>query len=529
MLLALLACTSAQPTPKDSDPPSDTGTPVVTCPDGTVAHPFDTTAAGTDYGGLAGDVTLPTTSGDWSLAGTWTGCDGVLFVGVDPDDGYTQLLLDSDFSKLLRQGPDDGQVVLLADAKNDTATELAATLQGIVDDALANVGDDTAAVWADRVHVATVDTHSVPGWLADVFDTYQYAVVGVDRTQTIREVGYLADPTTSWTTAEWRTLGYELDLYDFEARRQAVLDSRDATVVRVFDAADTREADWTGAATVDLPDAATMAGFNRVDVDVTIACGGPWYDACPEWDTSDYFQRCATDDPATTDVDESTDCEEMARVITGYWRGGRWVMDARHQLPALLDGGAHTFRWAGSMSNVVTVDLRFWHEDGAPSVTGATQLWWETGDFWDATYDSRHADHTFTAPADATHLELFSIITGHGSDGEGCGEFCDTTQTFRVDSGALVEESFDDAGSTKGCAEQVATNGALPNQAGTWTYGRDGWCPGMGVTPGIFDVSGTLAAGAEQTLHYQALHDGAPYVTDGDGNLDVGVWVVWGR
>ncbi len=531
----LLGCTTAPSSDTagstdsvDTAETGDTAAPTAYCDDGTVARPFDFTAAGADYGGLAGDVTVPTDAGDWSLGSTWTGCDSYVFIGVSATDGYTSLLLDDDLAQLLKKGPEHAHYVLFADASAADAPALQAQLRTLVDASLDAIPANRRDEWATRVHVATVRAADAPGWIGALFGTYQFPVVGVDHAQTLREVGYLADPLTSWTTATWDTLGYEVQLYTFESQRQARLDAEGATVVRVFDAADTRTADWTGVSTVELPDAATMAGFNRVEVDVTLACGGPWYDACPAWDTSDYFWRCDNDDPAT-EADESQTCEEMSRIITGYWRGGRWVTDGRHQLPALLDGGPHTFRYTGSMANIVTVDLRFYHDDTAFSPTGAQQLWWETGDFWDATYDERHATHPVDIPTDATHVELVAILTGHGSDGHGCGEFCPSEQTFTLNGGAAWSVDFPTAGSRDGCAERVATDGSLPNQAGTWTYGRNGWCPGLAVAPVAWDVSADALAGTENTVGYQALLRGEPYVTDGDGNLDVGVWVVWGN
>lgn len=148
--------------------------------------------------------------------------------------------------------------------------------------------------------------------------------------------------------------------------------------------------------------------------------------------------------------------------------------------------------------------------------------------FWDAGYDSRYASYAFTVPADATRVELVTIATGHGNDGHGCGEFCAAEYTFAVNGTSGYAVSFPEAGSSDGCVEHVA-DGALPNQAGTWTYGRNGWCPGMGVAPVSWDVTAAVVPGAENVLTYQALLDGAPYVTDGDGNLDMGVWVVWSK
>lgn len=531
--LLLFACTDgASPFPRDAAPDDsaapDTGAPSTRCPDGTAARPFDAAATGADYGAVPGDLTLPTDAGDLTLSSIWTGCDSVVFLGVSPDDGYTSLFLDAPMKKLLNRGPQDAHYVLLPDARGASADEVQAELRAIVDTALDGLDDDERTYWSDRVHVATTNVAQAPGWLGTVLGAYAYPVVGLDRTQTLREVGYLLDPSTQWTTADWRALGFEVTHYDAEAQRQLRLDAEDALEVPLWTQADTRTADWTGVVTVDLPDAATLAAYNRLEVDVALDCGGPWYDACPAWDTSDYVWRCANDDAATPD-DESQQCEEMARIITGYWRGGRWVMDARQALPGLRDGGPHTFRFnGGGMANLVSVTLRFFTEADAPTPAGAAQLWWDTSSFWDAGYDARNALHTVAIPADATHVELVTIATGHGSDGKGCGEFCAAEHTFSVNGSEPYTVTFGEAGSAEGCVDHLG-DGALPNQAGTWMYGRDGWCPGMGVMPVSWDITASITPGADAQIAYQALLDGAPYVTDGDGNLDMGVWVVWSK
>ena len=57
-----------------------------------------------------------------------------------------------------------------------------------------------------------------------------------------------------------------------------------------------------------------------------------------------------------------------------------------------------------------------------------------------------------------------------------------------------------------GCAEEVDT-GVVPNEYGTWLYGRDGWCNGREVAPWVVDVTADLrtAPRANATLTYTAL------------------------
>ena len=58
----------------------------------------------------------------------------------------------------------------------------------------------------------------------------------------------------------------------------------------------------------------------------------------------------------------------------------------------------------------------------------------------------------------------------------------------------------DPPGSALGCAMRV-TEGAVPNEHGTWLYGRGGWCDGLQVSPWRTDIT-------EQVCH----HDTSPTV-----------------
>lgn len=48
------------------------------------------------------------------------------------------------------------------------------------------------------------------------------------------------------------------------------------------------------------------------------------------------------------------------------------------------------------------------------------------------------------------------------------------------------------AGSEFGCTAFVG-QGSVPNEHGTWYYGRDGWCDGQDVKPLVWDITSALA------------------------------------
>ena len=129
----------------------------------------------------------------------------------------------------------------------------------------------------------------------------------MDRFQTVREVGYIADPATGWSTTPLKHAGYEAEFFNFEARREAELASQeDVLTVNVFDSVTMSDGGWAGVRTyaeVVLPDAATMAQYDTLELDLDMACGHPEYEACPEWDYLVYAYLCsdATEENAYTE------------------------------------------------------------------------------------------------------------------------------------------------------------------------------------------------------------------------------------
>lgn len=116
---------------------------------------------------------------------------------------------------------------------------------------------------------------------------------------------------------------------------------------------------------------------------------------------------------------------------------------------------------------------------------------------------------TFATPANLTKVLLAAVITGHGDDNNGCGEFCVTSHHFVIN-GHEHSIRFSEAGTPLGCANAVRT-GVEPNEHGTWVYGRDGWCDGREVHPWVWDVTADLysaASGKLNTITYFGWFEG---------------------
>ena len=64
---------------------------------------------------------------------------------------------------------------------------------------------------------------------------------------------------------------------------------------------------------------------------------------------------------------------------------------------------------------------------------------------------------------------------------------------------------FPTAGSSNHCMSlEMIGKGTIPNQGGTWGYGRAGWCPGLDVDPFITDITDAVEIGYENIINYDA-------------------------
>ena len=76
-----------------------------------------------------------------------------------------------------------------------------------------------------------------------------------------------------------------------------------------------------------------------------------------------------------------------------------------------------------------------------------------------------------------------------------------------------------------GCTQQVS-DGTIPNQFGTWIYGRGGWCPGMDVKPFVADVTAQVTPGQDATIAYEGRFEGDPDADLPGGNIWMSSYLV---
>ncbi|KAG5271644.1 hypothetical protein AALO_G00182310 [Alosa alosa] len=325
---------------------------------------------------------------------------------------------------------------------------------------------------------------------------------GIDQQGVLCETGWLLYPT-------FRFLSWQAQWFEYQEGLREHLE-RPATVVPVFDRVQ-MQGEHGAQATVDLPTGGL--DYNVLELDASLSCPGRRDETCAHWDhTVQLFVCCDHFSPYCN--------MELGRWISAFRRGiGRWITDVSPLMP-LLNNGRCTFTmktvpWA--MPWVVTLNLRFSQSNQSAILikeTGnverlqpfkLTSLF--DGGTFDKGYNKRFQPLKFTIPTSTKKVELYAVITGHGSDEYGCGEFCVTSHHFLVNGIYNNTRIFDSAGSALGCALRVA-EGAVPNEHGTWLYGRGGWCDGLQVNPWRVDLTNQLDWSGANSIHYFGLYEG---------------------
>jgi len=526
VLLPALACGGSG---GDSATPDDTGQDTG-APD-TTACVGDTPGAAFQDGGSAGyyqlgqDFTVETTAGSWNFAENWDGCHSYVFEFYYSSSDYSDAIWSSDIGDLVDETTENAHYFFLSYTEDD-ATRLG-EIEAVESDfelSLALLSTEDAAQIRERFHFVT-DFGWDADWLSEMY-AYHFSI---DRFQTIRPIGMLYD--YAYGTYPMSYLAYESTYFDFEWDRQQWLESVEWTELDVYTDEDISDSSWSGTkvySDVDLT-GIDLSAYDTLYLDLTMDCYDSDADGnedCPEWDREVNLYLCDADDPDSCG-------EEFGRWITAYARPGRWVTDHSALLALLQGRTAARFGFHTIDRYEVSLKLRMANSGagkGAPA--SVTEAWGSLS--LDENYNDNREDLSFDVPATATKVEFVTILTGHGSatDTKNCAEFCNHEHHFSVNGGTAHTKDHTDAGTWSGCLERV-NEGVVPNQWGSWPYGRAGWCPGHDVAPWAIDITDQVTAGASNTLSYTVTVDGSAYVPvySGSGDyyptISMSSWVVY--
>uniref|UniRef100_A0A4W4EBS1 Peptide-N-glycosidase F N-terminal domain-containing protein n=1 Tax=Electrophorus electricus TaxID=8005 RepID=A0A4W4EBS1_ELEEL len=320
--------------------------------------------------------------------------------------------------------------------------------------------------------------------------------IAINQQGELAEMGWFLYPT-------FRFLSWQAQWFDFFEDLVGRL-KRPAVVVPVLD--DALMQGKAGAqAVVQLPSA--LQEYDTLELDAALSCPGRRDETCAHWDHTVQLLVCCERFSPYCDL-------ELGRWITAFHRGtGRWLTDVSPLLPLLSsDRCALTMKtvpWA--MPWIASLNLRFSHSNRSGNSSEMLRPFKLTslynGGTFDKDYNRRFQEIKFIIPVSAKKVELYAVITGHGSDENECGEFCVTSHYFLVNNMYNNSLTFESAGSALGCALRVG-EGAVPNEHGTWLYGRGGWCDGLQVDPWRVDITPQLDMGGSNTILYFGLYDG---------------------
>lgn len=394
-----------------------------------------------------------------------------------------------------------------------------------------------SVVMIDRDHGLRMRDQVVAGNAVQVSISAVWAQahgLAIDHTGHLREFGWIPYGFPTYHEHQFdlfEQVAYEAQSYHhehgIEARMAAEEAAGEVEVIPVFEGVMASDPGWTGrrfVAEIELPSAAEMQRYDKLEVDLKMGCRNGEDDNCGAWDYLVYLYLC--DDP-----DNPNACNnEVGRFITAYKRQTHWVTDISPMLGYFQQGGKVRLGFWTVQPYVLDMDLRLGKSAAATAAGGANlvprqlvPLFGDRGRF-DRRFDEHYNDVfqpiTFTVPAGIQKVELVTIISGHGFavDDKQCAEFCNHTHRFTVngdpDSAVFIDHPImdDPVGADIGCALQVPA-GVAPNQFGTWPFGRAAWCPGLDVPVKRHDITSQVQiGGADNVIDYFGGFRGEAYV-----------------
>ncbi|MEO7331022.1 MAG: peptide-N-glycosidase F-related protein [Minicystis sp.] len=481
---------------------------------------------GTHLGELADDFTVDLLDGtSFHLKEQFSGCESYVFIpdrlAISELEPASVWSVDKDLLGLIKASPRNVHYFFVSRMTTDaTADESLKAMQARVDAVFSKLAAADAEHWKGHLHVVTKRAANLGNWITGVLGSHGKLGFSLDRGQRIRGAGNLADvkrfsaDLNAQMKWPWKAnLAYAANdpkYFNAQSLLQDKMDAESATVVKLWDGEILAEKADTMAM---LPSAAEIAGFDTLEVEVTQQCPDPELielGNCGAWD---YIANLFL-------VDDEQNQVELSRFITSYHRETHWVVDASPMLALLASGGAHKFRWSFAPSwntqpTATKLSLRFSNQKKAAKVTQSVFLW--AGGGFGSGYNTGRLPVDVPIPATTKKVELWTIITGHGSGTGQCSEFCNHQHEFSVNDKAHLEE-FKGAGNDNGCIAHL-DNGMTPNQAGTWWFGRGGWCPGQQVDPWVMDVTADVIPGQTATVSYRGLYKNVDPPPDGAGDI----------
>ncbi len=206
---------------------------------------------------------------------------------------------------------------------------------------------------------------------------------------------------------------------------------------------------------------------------------------CGSWDyTTQVYAK-----PANADT------VEIARIITPYatdWlstnRKHDFVVDVTDYSSILNGNLDFRYKYDG-YSWGFTLTLKLEMIEGTPTMPALSVKNIYDGYFSYGNTSNPIENHLIAKPfiynSPVTKAFVKNIISGHGSDDNGCGEFCSKYYDLKINNMAISQKQL--------WKSDCGVNDISP-QTGTWLYERANWCPGQIIYPILHDISSQTSA-----------------------------------
>jgi len=212
---------------------------------------------------------------------------------------------------------------------------------------------------------------------------------------------------------------------------------------------------------------------------------------------------------------QNADTVELARVITPYatdWSTARkhdYIIDVTDYAPILAGNLDMQYQYEGySWGFTLTLKMEF--IEGVPPMDAVAIKNVYDGYFavgkTDDPIESHLIPKNFSYAAPVTYAILKNTISGHGSDDNGCGEFCSKYYQQFINGNQIAQKQL----WRSSCGE----NNIYP-QTGTWLFERANWCPGEIVYPIFHDISSVT----NPSTPFDVNMDFEPYTAPNQANI----------
>ena len=436
----------------------------------------------------------------WDFETEWNGQDSYIFVNYTAASGA--LLASNTKDLLLENSPMNVHYLFISD-RTTYQTDIP-NLKDDFEQILSTMSEDLQSHWKKHLHFIPEKTSFLNNWLEEALQGED--AIAIDRFQRIRETGYFGNPA-SFTGTFIHYLAHEALYFNYEFDNIYEPNS-DYDEISIFE----REfytGGWAASISksVILPTNEQLSDYSGLSVELLRGCPNAsmnYSDAgCDDYDRKAYLFIC--------DADE-TNCFEIARWVTPFDRQPHHLTDISPFISALRPGGEKVFKFQedGWPNSLLTLRLRLYRDENNTSSTPYEMIpiWNGTVQF-NPDYANNRPPTSFSVPENATKVEFVSYITGHGWGDNtcyNCCEFCNSRHIFTTNGGTFdFNIDFPNASSNSYCmSAEAITNGTIPNQYGTWGYGRAGWCPGQNIKPFITDITNHVILGDENIIDYDA-------------------------